>query len=717
MAAGTQSTPTQTDTDIDVASRNYQAYERARDAGHDKYVEQAVKQDNYFLGDQWEEAIRTKLEGEGRPALTINLILSAITSVLGQHAATRADIIFKPRRNAVQETADALTKLGLQIQDEAEYMYHEALMFADGIIQDRGFIDMRMNFDGNPTQGDIEMSAEDPIDILIDAGAKKYEPKTWREVIKTRWMTLDEVDENYGEELAKQVKESAADHDYSHDQVRYHQATFGDVDRATAMMTMAVEREIRRVRVIERQYYKITRVRLLVDPNTGDTREVPQNVSDAIVHQLAEQNGYRVIKRRGRKIRWTVTAANVVLHDAWSPYRSFTIIPFFPIFRRGKSIGLVRNLISPQDQLNKTESQMLHVVNTTANSGWSVEEGSLANMTPDDLEQRGAETGLVVIHRRNRTPPKKIEPNQIPTGLDRLGSKASSHLREISGVGGLLAQADPELSGVTLSGARSNSLLQLQTVFDNLNRTRKLVAEKMLELVQDFYTETRFVRVTDWENPNRAEEEVVVNGLSPEGHIINDITVGEYDMVVSSAPTRDSFEESQFAESVELRSAGIMIPDHHIIAQSHLANKFEIADEVKQMQGFGEMSPEQQALQNFQMQAEIQNIQLDMQEKQMKIAKLEGEATLYMAKAQSLAGAAREDAERRGVEMRQQVEQLQADLMKQAATLQNKLELAQMHINANREKTLYTETSKRVNEMFKARAQRKVGRGEKGNSQ
>lgn len=36
------------------------------------------------------------------------------------------------------------------------------------------------------------------------------------------------------------------------------------------------------------------------------------------------------------------------------------------------------------------------MVNTTANSGWKVKRNALANMTVDELEQRGAETGLVV---------------------------------------------------------------------------------------------------------------------------------------------------------------------------------------------------------------------------------------------------------------------------------------------------------------------------------
>ena len=100
-----------------------------------------------------------------------------------------------------------------------------------------------------------------------------------------------------------------------------------------------------------------------------------------------------------------------MLHDDWSPYEHFTLVPYFPYWRRGKPFGMVRNLISPQEQLNKISSQELHIVNTTANSGWIVESGSLTGMNADDLEEHGAETGLVLEFNRGSTPPGKIPPN------------------------------------------------------------------------------------------------------------------------------------------------------------------------------------------------------------------------------------------------------------------------------------------------------------------
>lgn len=130
---------------------------------------------------------------------------------------------------------------------------------------------------------------------------------------------------------------------------------------------------------------------------------MPEAWNDRKVKKFAKDYGLELISKMSKKVRWTVTCDKVVLFDGWSPYNDFTIVPYFAYFRRGRPFGMVRNLLSPQEQLNKISSQELHIVNTTANSGWMVESGSLVGMTTDDLEEHGAETGLVVSMRVGQT--------------------------------------------------------------------------------------------------------------------------------------------------------------------------------------------------------------------------------------------------------------------------------------------------------------------------
>jgi len=126
---------------------------------------------------------------------------------------------------------------------------------------------------------------------------------------------------------------------------------------------------------------------------------IPEGWKRERIGKVASDLNLGVIKKKIKRIKWRVSADDYVFHDDWSPLNHFTPVPYFPIFHKGKTIGLVENLISSQEFLNKTTSQELHVVNTTANSGWQMEEDQLINMEPDELEARGAQTGLVLVRK------------------------------------------------------------------------------------------------------------------------------------------------------------------------------------------------------------------------------------------------------------------------------------------------------------------------------
>ena len=626
-----------------IAMNQFERYERARDNGHLDYIETAKKCDAFYRGNQWDPADVAMLDDEGRPALTINTILPTINTVLGEQSTRRADVNFKPKGNGTQELADVLNKLYIHIADTNKLDWLESTIFADGLIQDRGYFDVRIDFTDH-IQGEVRISTKDPLDILIDPDAKEYDPKTWNEIFETKWMSLDEVEEQYGQDAADKLRVAAEyGNTMGQDSVEYEETRYGDtytgVEYNQSSTTNPEEnRQMRAVRVIERQYYQLKECTYYVDAVTGDMRQVPGNWGERKKKKFADQYGLEIITRLDRKVRWTVTADKVVLHDDWSPYECFTIVPYFPYWRRGRPFGMVRNLISPQEQLNKISSQELHIVNTTANSGWVVETGSLNGMTADDLEEHGAETGLVLEYNRGSSPPAKIPPNQIPTGLDRLGQKAASNIKTISGISDAMLGTDsPEVSGVAIQQKQNRGVLMIQVPLDNLQKTRQYLAEHVLRLIQAYYTEERLIQITDENDPMKPEVPIVVNQVTPEGDIINDLTLGEYKVVVGTMPARDNYDEVQFAEAISLRQAGVPIPDDLIVDYSHLAKKGEVAQRIRQMQGMEPMTEEQAQIQAFQAQAEIQKIQLEIAKMEAEVQNLQSQSQLNMAKAQGTA--------------------------------------------------------------------------------
>ena len=458
----------------ELAKKQWASYVRARDNGHQDYIEIAKQCDAFYRGQQWDAADLSSLDDQGRPALTINTILPTINTVLGEQSTRRMDVNFKPRGRGQQEVADVLNKLFIQISDNNKLEWVEAQVFSDGLIQDRGWFDVRVDFDDH-IQGEVRLTAKDPLDILIDPDAKDYDPRTLNEVFETRWMSLDEIEETYGQKKADRLRITIEQGSVlGTDSVEYEEMRYGNthtgVEYNQGNTTNPEEnRALRSVRVVERQYYRLKECMFFVDSLTGDLREIPYNWGKRKREQFADQFGLEILTKTVRKVRWTTTADLVVLHDEWSPYDHFTLVPYFPYWRRGRPFGMVRNLISPQEQLNKISSQELHIVNTTANSGWIVETGSLNGMNADDLEEHGAETGLVLEFNRGSNPPAKIPPNQIPSGLDRISQKAALNIKTISGISDAMLGTDsPEVSGVAIQAKQNRGALMIQVPLDIL---------------------------------------------------------------------------------------------------------------------------------------------------------------------------------------------------------------------------------------------------------
>tara|TARA_B100000780_G_scaffold4063_1_gene3283 strand:- start:1320 stop:3446 length:2127 start_codon:yes stop_codon:yes gene_type:complete len=624
-----------------VANDNWKRYVRLRDNGHSEYVTRAKKYDRFYCGEQWDPTDAKKLADEGRPALTINTILSTVNTVLGEQTAKRAEMNFKPRSNGNEDTATALTKVVMQIGDNNKLDWVESQVFSDGLIQDRGYFDVRINFDDS-IQGEVEIHSLDPLDVLIDVDAKEYDPATWNEVITTRWLSLDQIESTYGEKVADSLSSLATGGDiYGGDSVAIEDNKFGDSASFDLADDGNTDKTIRSVRVVERQHRRMCMSEWFIDPQNGDMRPVPENWDKAKRQEFGQQFGLFIQKRLAPRVRWTVSADKVLLHDEWSPYKTFTVVPYFSYFRRGKPFGMVKNLISPQEQLNKISSQELHIVNTTANSGWITEEGSLVNMTNEDLTERGAETGLHLVHARGTNPPSKIQPNQIPTGIDRITQKAAHNIKEISGVSdAMLGYESAEVSGVALKSKQERGQIQIQVPLDNLARTRHMLAEKILELVQQFYVEERLIQITNPAMPDPsspdAQEQMAVNQVTPEGEILNDLTLGEYSVVISTQPARDNFEESQFSEALQLRQAGVMIPDYRVIEYSHLAQKRDIAVEVKKLAGLAAPSEEEMKMQQQQQELTMKAAELELANLEADQALKEAQSMLAMAKADEL---------------------------------------------------------------------------------
>ena len=299
-----------------IASTQWDRYVRARDNGHLDYIELAKKCDSFYRGDQWSMEDIAALDQEGRPALTINTILPTVNTVLGEQSSRRADVKFKPRRGGDEELADTLTKVFMQVADNNKMDWVEQQVFADGLILDgRGYFDVRMDF-SDSVEGEVRITAKDPLDILIDPDAKEYDSKTWNEIFETKWMTLDDIEEIYGKDKAERLTFIAENgNSFGRDSIEYEEERYGDIDSTEDFLGAQIPgedeyRNVKSLRVIERQHRKLTRADFYVDPATGDQRPVPENWSDRKAKAFGKQHGLSIISKMVKRVRWTVSCDN-----------------------------------------------------------------------------------------------------------------------------------------------------------------------------------------------------------------------------------------------------------------------------------------------------------------------------------------------------------------------------------------------------------------------
>lgn len=593
-----------------IARENWQRYRYGISRGHNNYTRLAQRLEGFYLGGdrdgngrltgggQWSDDDLAILEEQGRPAYEFNEIKPAVDAAVGYQIHNRMDIAFRPRGGgATKEVADVRSKVAMQIADNNRLHWIETEVFSDGMIQQRGFFEFRMDFD-DAIYGELRGSALDPMDVIPDPDAKSYDPSGWGDVIVMRWLTLDDIEGLYGRDARKRVESSYIDQadsqDFGDDDEGASRAKFGRESRGLYYDGEYTVNDLRRIKVIDRQHWVRTVMDVAIHPG-GDIRPLSGDEAPEVLDHIRSV-GATITRRRMKRVRWTVsTIYDVLLHDDWSPYDRFTVVPYFPYFRRGRTRGMVDNAVSPQEAANKGLSQYIHILNTTANSGWQVEEGQLTNMTTEELEESGSRTGLVIERKSGTSPLQKIQPNQVPTGVEHLIEMAVRTLKEVTVPDAMRGNRSGETSGVAIQSKQHAAQQQLAVPLDNLARTRAMVGAWIDYAISKYYDTERVFRVTktDPETGKEIEERLVINQFDPmSGAYLNDMTAGEYDVIVTEQPMQVTFENSQYEQAIEMRKQGIAIPDQFVIKHSNLSDKFEVIQAIEGAQGGGEQQPD-----------------------------------------------------------------------------------------------------------------------------
>jgi hypothetical protein len=529
---------------------------------------------DHYWGNTWTgEELEIMREREA-PALSINRTQAKVNMLSAIARLNRFETVVKAETDKRDvPTANILTNLMRHIGRKNDQDFLEAWQFHDGAICGRGYFAGDVTFEKN-FFGDVSTRYINPFAITFDPTALMPDLSDAEFIIEEQWFTLSQLEMNWRLSETKKGRNIVAG----------LMGQMGDTNNFRSDYFVDGESRIRmgQFRVMECWYRQIKEGFYLVNIATGHMQRVPSRIEG--LRAVDESGGQLFLANiLIPELKVSDICCNQELFNGESPFSS-TVFPIFPFFcynAGGRQDGIVEAMKDPQLETNKRRSQMLHLLNHTANSPIAVDQDSVTKGM-EWLREHISEPG-VVIEMRPGTRIDRLNPVNFPAGLLELENLAN---RDFFDVAGFSPETLPTSSMGSAGSGRAIALRQQQGMnvlslpMDNQRLTRRAYGRWLLRTIQDYYTTERVIRI---EGPEGIDEYVTLNGQGPEG-ILNDVTIGDYDVVVSEEPINSTNRQAMFNTLVELAHQGVPIPPDIIVELADPPQKDKILARLRDAQ-------------------------------------------------------------------------------------------------------------------------------------
>ena len=545
----------------------------------------------FALGDQWDAADITKLNEEGRPHVTINKIRPVLKIITGYQRQNQMDIKALPVEASDFPITDVLNQLLKAIMKPSGTMTL-SLKFADGLICGKGWGYAYLDTNRNPYDliGDIVYKHISPFHVFPDPYSLEPDLSDARYVIRYLKYHPTELKRLYpkadlGISVQAAITETTAE-------VPMRYKGYQSDPYGKALMDNAGEASTKddRLAVLECWYRKYEQEKFIYNRETGEffPSRLLDDQLDALVGQVP---ALTVIKRIIPKVYVAAVLNGIELEDHESPIEGniYPLVPFYCDFTpsaRSHELrfqGVVESLIDPQKEINKRRAQMLHIVNTAANSGWIIERGALQDKRI--LEQFGSKPGIVIEVEAGRKI-EKIEPSNVPRAYTDLELMSSGNIKEISGINAdMTGEYEKTASGIAIQSRQKQGITSIQDVFDNFNYAKQRVGLLLLKAIQSFYTPQKLMRII---GPNhqiqqkyKVPMEAIVAALSTKD-------LSQYDVAIDEGLASPTYRMARFQQLLQLAQLmpGI-IPPAILIEASDIDGKDELLAQLGDQEGQG----------------------------------------------------------------------------------------------------------------------------------
>lgn len=415
---------------------------------------ESARDEQYYYGKQWTNAEIAELNKRKQPVIVDNLIRRKVNAVRGEEIAKRVDPEARPRTPKHEDEAHAIT-------DALRYVEE------DQSIDELGGDAMLDALNAGVFGGIVEVDEEDGYrctvqsipwtQLAIDPRSRRRDGSDAKWKANIQWMDLDDAEDIYPD-----AKEALA--------AGCAQHIGSDDDTTEDRPKKWFDAKRKRVKVCE-MYYR------------------------------SGKDWYRCDFTQGADLR--ECAPSVYLDPRSKDPRPWCPLLIYRVYVDDENMahGVVRDMISPQDEVNKRKSKYLHIINTKQ---VIYEEGSVEDIqafqtaiaTPD---------GAAKVNAGALNPASGAPQIQINTGADmgpgqvQLLQEAKQAIDAIGPAAANLPDMPQSASGRAFLARQKSANRELGPVFEIFSKFRLDIYWHVWGCIKQFWTDELWLRVTDEE--------------------------------------------------------------------------------------------------------------------------------------------------------------------------------------------------------------------------
>lgn len=515
----------------------------------------------FEAGDQtlWND-LYGNLPANRRRQFSFNRIRRVVEMISGHQRRNRKSTIVVPYENGDAQTADQFTKILMWANNQEGILETVSDSFHGALVTGMNLLQVWVDYRSDPISGNIRVDNCSYNSFLIDPYFRKQDLSDCNALWKRSFLTKRECISllpDYAEEiLGLNGNDSGTGR-----------------DGKFQFMPESYNYGYKNLLTYDEFYYRDYRTqRMLVDTQTGESTEWRSNDEDKLREFLRLYPQITVLDQEIPTVKLAVVVQGKVFYDGPNPL-GIDKYPFVPVlgyynpqmpYFPWRIQGVVRGLRDAQYLYNRRRAIELDILESQISSGWIYKENALVN--PKDVFLSGQGRGLALKEEANMTDVQQIQAPQIPPSMIQLSELLAREVQEISGVNEeLLGSASDDKAGILSMLRQGAGLTTLQSLFDQLDRSQKLLGKIMVDIIQNNFTPGKVKRILNEE---------------PTAQFYNK-TFGRYDATVEEGLNTATQKQMQFAQLLQLREAGVPIPNDVLLDAATIQDKKKLVEAIQ----------------------------------------------------------------------------------------------------------------------------------------